>query len=961
MRLLPTIPTLACLLAACGGGGGGSPPPPVPDEPTILGATQDPPGVVATILSVSGGSGFGGFFRPGDRISVRFTLEKAGGARWNLHEMDFAGALASGPGFNYQPLLPERTDVFARSVQQSDGSYVYAFEDVIPAQYPSPANDSPSFDVAQGELAGEDLRDGTYTVGLAFAWDYTMHGQSFRDAGNATADFRLGGSAVLAHREVVRPENCDRCHVDLRYHEGRYRDAAMCVLCHTAGAEDRNDPMIEGGTLGVSIDFKVMMHKLHNGAHLPSVHGITTDRFGARVYTGTSQPYRLVDAAGIVHDYSNVAYPVFPTLTIPFLKDTGWSLLSDAEKAADLATRTGVTDCSVCHGDPDGTGPAPEPAQGILAYAGSSREACGSCHDEIVWDFLYIANQAPVGMPGGQANALCNTCHAPLDPDGASGGMSVGGGHTHALKDPFINKGLNLEIVSLVEAGTNDGDGTIDPGEKIRIAFTMKDDSGAEILPNVSTAPIASIRAIVSGPTTNANQVLVASIPKAILSNLPGAQPFGVRLPELVQVELVGQSTPVLGDSFTTARAPHLNVSGAKTEVRVRTGTSGGSSALAADTAVPQNFVDVDDPTGFARDDFVVVDDGTPTEEYARIQLVDVDRLWFSSPASPGYPAGLHRAHMAGATVMEVSVQQVFENVHFDVDENAGTITELSPFPADGAVLVTYTTDFVMPATYGLALNASPDLDDTTGKWTSKSLVPGTYTLALTGYRDATQTFFGETNALFGAAPAAARDFLVGSAASLEPYSFVSSGSNCYACHTDLWYHDGQARGFEACIACHGQAGSEDRPRYVAASAPDTGGVTVNFRTLLHQIHRGKLLANASTFEVIGAGPTTSSWPDNYTAASYASILFPPMPGRTMQCEKCHGAGSTAWLEPSLRDHPTQQIAPVLGWKAVCATCHDSLTTTSHVAQHTLAGEEQCATCHAPGTALSVETAHKAR
>ncbi len=34
----------------------------------------------------------------------------------------------------------------------------------------------------------------------------------------------------------------------------------------------------------MSVEFKVMIHKIHNGAHLPSVLGVSTDASGNRLY-----------------------------------------------------------------------------------------------------------------------------------------------------------------------------------------------------------------------------------------------------------------------------------------------------------------------------------------------------------------------------------------------------------------------------------------------------------------------------------------------------------------------------------------------------------------------------------------------------------------------------------------------------------------------------------------------------
>src|SRR5262249_31660870 len=159
----------------------------------------------------------------------------------------------------------------------------------------------------------------------------------------------------------------------------------------------------------------------------------------------------------------------------------------------------------------------------------------------------------------------------------------------------------------------------------------------------------------------------------------------------------------------------------------------------------------------------------------------------------------------------------------------------------------------------------------------------------------------------------ATADFLFGSAAAIEPYAFVPvTGETCNACHNDLWFHGGGRRGFAVCVACHGIAGAEDFPRYASRTsgtvASLTPGVTINFRTMLHKIHRGSDLAKATTYAVEGfGGPST-----------FDDITFPPMTDHTKDCQKCHGQGSTAWKQPSDRSHSTQQVLPFKGWEPVC-------------------------------------------
>lgn len=903
---------------------------------------EDPPGIRVEILSIQGGSGAGGSFQVGDKVRVRYSLKMDAGMDWPIDQLTRGRALVSGPTFNYQRVIAEQDDVLDTSVWNGDGTFTYTFPVPIPATYLPPYNDTPSFGADDGELTGQALLGGTYSVGLTFRWDYTVGTESFRDVGDAVGDFLFGGGGALASRELVTQNNCNRCHVDLQAHGANRKDVRLCLLCHTAGAEDRNDPNVEGGTPGASVEFGVMVHKIHSGKHLPSVNGVATKIGGTRDYYATPKRYKLVGFD--VADFSDVEYPVWPNRSYPMPRDFGYSDLTDSEKAQEDLIRTGPTSCATCHGDPDGDGPLPPPAQGDVVYSQSSRNACGSCHDDIDWDAPYFANGP--AMPPQEDDASCIVCHAPSgDP------LAVIDSHRHPLNDPGFNEGLVYEVLALAEAGADDGDGTVDPGEKIEIVFTIRDETGADVDP----ADIASMSAVIAGPTDNHNLVLNMAFPTAALT---GPQPYTLNVPERVQLERVGVATAG-ADSFNTAKRPHWNLTGATTDVFARTATSGGDSTLAGAADAPQNFIDVVDASGFDRDDFIAVDDGGGQEEYLRIQWVDDDRLWFSSPYTGGYPPGLRFDHGAGVAVREVALTPLTEGVEYTLNPGAGQIVEIA-FTTGQAIVVSYTTDFVMPAEYPLALNATPDLGEEIGEWTGLGLVDGTYTLGLWGYRSLTLALHGETNGYRGAAEAVGADFLVGSAATVEPYDKIAGAGSCLSCHEDLMFHGASRRGFVSCIVCHGTAGSEDRPRYVAPGAPDTTGVTVNFRTMLHKLHMGEDLTNASTYTVVGFG-SPANYPDNFSEHTYEQVVYPALPERTKDCASCHGTGNEAWFDLADRDHPTEQTTPVLEWTVTCGSCHDSDAAQAHIDQQTPGGIETCAVCHGEGNEFSVERVHKVR
>ncbi len=944
-RILYLLLLLALLLPGCSDDGdnifiSGPTPPPGSALPPF----SSLPGLNASITGVSGASGVDGSFQVGDIVSVSFEVESDAGDKLSLMDLDRGSIYVSGPTFNYQRVISAQGDVLSRA-KPAGGGFVYAFAFPIPATYLAPLNDTPTFTI--GELTGQPLLQGTYTVGLELRKDYMVGSDIVRDPANASFDFRFAGAAVIEPREVVTQANCNQCHSELRIHGDNRLDIVNCLLCHTAGSEDRNVPSAAGGTPNVTVDFKVLIHKLHSGANLPSVLGVTTNSDGSRNYGATPVPYEIVGFGNSVNDFSHVQFPVWPALSSPMPRDTGYSALSPTDQGKEDAMRSGAISCEKCHGDPDGAGPLPAPAQGNLIYTQPSRMACGSCHDDWVFDRPYVANLQ--SMPPQNDDSACTFCHA------ASGlPLDVMDAHLHPLVNPALTAGTRFEITSVDEAGVNDADGSIDPGEKIAITFTLQDDMGNDIDPS----ELARFEGDIAGPSSNSNLILATSIPSAALT---GAQPYTINMPQLIHYEFMGDSTLSNGDVFMTSRTPHWNLPGAMTEIMVRTGV-GASDTLAVDSTALQNYIDLNPGGGalFARDDFIVIEDGVlGQEEYLKVQWVDGDRLWFSSQTTRSYAPGLRVAHAAGASVAVASMVTKVEGVDYSLALPTGTITELIEFGDGNAVLALYITDFVMPSVFPGTHNESPGLGQDWGEWLGLPIVDGTYSVDIRAVRSVQFSVIGETTSYSDATPSTRHDFLVGSASSIQPDRIISSPDNCYKCHDDIQFHGGGRRGYEGCLQCHGVAGAEDRPRYVAANAPATSEVSIDFRNMLHKIHQGKDLAQASSYTVVGFG---FGYPNNFSSHMYDQVGFPVTPGSTSDCESCHGVGSDSWQEPMPRQHPGGQDLFTRSWGIVCGSCHDSNSASAHIDINTSpTGAETCALCHGPDKDLAVELVHTPR
>ncbi|MBK7642617.1 MAG: hypothetical protein IPJ19_06130 [Planctomycetes bacterium] len=953
-RKSPLSPSLILLplllLAGCSGStgprGADGPPGGSLATDTNLKQGDTTPGIEFNILELTGGHAAGGRFRAGDTIAVHYTVKKTDGSDWDIAELASGRALVSGPTSNYQRVIAEQQDLFTASVAQDDGSYVYTFPVAIPANYIAPLNDTATFGAADGELTGQALLDGTYTVAIYGRWNYTIDGAALRLTNDTELDFVIGNTGTAVARAVVGQENCNRCHDELQAHGGSRRSVTLCLMCHTAGAEDKNVPSVAGGTPNVTIDFKVMIHKLHNAAHLPSVLGVSTNPDGSRNYAATAEPYEIVGFNNSLNDFSEIEFPVWPAALVAMPRDQGYTALSSTDKATEDTLRKGVSNCLICHGDPDGAGPIAAPAQGDSYKTNPSELACYSCHDDVIPGTPYTANGQT--MPDTADNTNCALCH--VDPGTpVSEGIEVA--HTHPLLDPTFNPGLHVNISAVSEAGTNDDDGTIDPGEKVALTFTITDDTGTAVDPST----LGNFTCVLSGPTSNYNVIADATVPVGMVTGTP---PYTVNVPQPVLVERAGISTAAAGEVFHTQSTPLWNMTGATTTVYTRTATSGGSSTLTADVVSPVNYIDVADATGFARDDYIVVDDGQGAEEYAKIQTVDGTRLWFGANGSTTYPYGMLHDHASGATVKEVTLTTKTLTTDYTLNAANGAITEVTEFGNGNVVLCSYTTDFVMPAVFPMTLDDSPDQDERTGQWTTKPIVDGTYSVSLWSAKTTVLSLYGETNSYRWANDASTTDFLVGDATTITPYALISSGDNCNACHQDVGFHGYGRRGFQTCIVCHGGAGTEDRTNYIAPNSPNNADTTVDFRQMLHAIHMGKDLAYPTGYYIVGGSNT--AYPNNYALTTFETVGFPSMPSGVKNCAKCHGSTNTAWHAPADRTYPAGQTLPFQGWKLECGACHDADDAQAHISIMTSTdGVESCELCHGASAEWNVQRMHK--
>ncbi len=190
---------------------------------------------------------------------------------------------------------------------------------------------------------------------------------------NAVYTWRPSDNATtgLFSREIVKTATCNVCHNELELHDARI-DTQYCVTCHNPGSTDANS--------GNTVDFKVMIHKIHSGEHLPSV------ELGPDLLDGTGD-----DGTGI--------YSIYGFNPATFQGD-------NEHDYSDVVFPQDIRNCTKCHDDSDDDTPESGNWRTQL-----SMEACGSCHDNI--DFS-LDDTDPNGHEGGVVsdNSFCISCHS---------------------------------------------------------------------------------------------------------------------------------------------------------------------------------------------------------------------------------------------------------------------------------------------------------------------------------------------------------------------------------------------------------------------------------------------------------------------------------------------------------------------------------------------------------------------
>ena len=348
--------------------------------------------------------------------SLRFTLVKLvpgiGGApdNWQSYINNTSGA---GDSLVYRAtaerLGPVATTVAGNTptlISHGDGSYTYTFAtDVTHVTTPLVVS---------------------YDASLTHRLAMQLGGNGFPTA-NFTHDFIPSGGIVTRNREIVSVNSCNQCHGQLTAHGSRI-ETKYCVTCHNPGTDVAP---------GVTVDFKVMVHRIHSGPNLPSVKAGT--------------PYMIGSA-----DFSNVGYP------------------------------QDVRHCTKCHnGDAvlkaADVNIAEVTTQGDNWKTVPSRAACSSCHDNV--DFATGANHGPsnLAIP---SDTVCVACHSDT---GVAGSVAV----SHEIFAEKQGKRYAFEVTGVVNTA---------PGQAPAVTFRVtKDGVLADVLADAEWSTAGSSLGVLIG------------------------------------------------------------------------------------------------------------------------------------------------------------------------------------------------------------------------------------------------------------------------------------------------------------------------------------------------------------------------------------------------------------------------------------------------------------------------------
>jgi OmcA/MtrC family decaheme c-type cytochrome len=181
---------------------------------------------------------------------VAFSLLNDDGSPIDIMDLNRIRFQLSGPTDDYSFHVTETaTDA---AVSLGNGDYTYDFETAIPSD-------------AEGSFAvgAEARRDVLLNPGTTGEFEYR---EQARDT--PVFFFPVTDAEAVARRMIVDDKKCEECHGDLAFHGENRRNATdYCQMCHHPLADD-GEVRPEEEMPPRTIDFKMLIHRIHTGAEL---------------------------------------------------------------------------------------------------------------------------------------------------------------------------------------------------------------------------------------------------------------------------------------------------------------------------------------------------------------------------------------------------------------------------------------------------------------------------------------------------------------------------------------------------------------------------------------------------------------------------------------------------------------------------------------------------------------------
>lgn len=335
---------------------------------------------------------------------VKFTLVNENGqplSGLKASELGFVIAKLVPPGTQLKP-VPPQTAAPAPQPSAQWQSYIYTTANPAPASAGT-ASDPVVGTTPEPEATTEsgtagtfvDNGDGTYQYTFkkdigsdpAVIYDATLvHRVGFEIRGvvNSTTGATVnanspvytfqpstGATTGLDENAIVDDNTCTACHQVLAFHGGARTEVQYCEMCHNPSSIDPSS--------GNTLDFKVMVHKVHMGVDLPSVMA--------------GMNYYIFGYMNSISDFSSIVYPQ---------QDASGNTYGTG--ASPSFANSGQRFCATCHNTSDPN----TPQTGNFA-SNPSAEACGTCHDNV----NFTTGQGHSAANLAVTDADCATCHGP--------------------------------------------------------------------------------------------------------------------------------------------------------------------------------------------------------------------------------------------------------------------------------------------------------------------------------------------------------------------------------------------------------------------------------------------------------------------------------------------------------------------------------------------------------------------